>query len=485
MLSATEADDERVARPHSDAGERSVLGSLLIAPQAWEPVAELLEADDFHRDAHRLIYEGMLALTDRDEPVDAVALAEALNSQGQLDAVGGMRYLAELANNVPSASNAVPYARVVRTLGMQRRLIDAGQRIADIGFSPEGRDREQMLQDADEMLAAIADRRHLEGPELIGPAMRRMMDAMEAAYRDGTPDLGLHTGFSAVDEKIVALRPADLIVVAGRPSMGKTAFAMNIVEHNLLHRPAEDQKPMVVFSLEMPVDDLAMRMLAAVGKVDGARIRGLECDDLDWKKLGQAVDQLKDKPLLIDASAALSPVEMRNRLRQIVRQHGPLALVVVDYIQLMQVPGSENRTHEISEISRSLKTIAKQFRCPLIALSQLNRAVEHRTNKRPQMADLRESGAIEQDADIVMFIYRHSVYEPNADERDAEIIISKQRNGPTGQCMLAFTKQYLRFTKHDHSYDGYDDTGAPMPPPQRESASPGAEAPGGPMPFED
>ena len=471
-------DGDRAERPHSDAGERSVLGSLLIASQAWEPVAELIEADDFYRSGHRQIYEGMLQLTDAGGPVDAVALAELLNSKGQLEAAGGMRYLAELANNVPSASNAVSYARVVRTLGMRRRLIDAGQRIADIGFSPDGRDGERMLRDADEALAATGDRRQMEGPQLLGPAMRSMVAALEAACRGGQPDLGLHTGFDAVDEKIVALRPADLIVVAGRPSMGKTAFAMNIVEHNLLRMSAEEQKPVVVFSLEMPVDDLAMRMLASVGKVDGARIRSLRCDGLDWKKLGEAAAQLKDKPLLIDPTAALSPIELRNRLRQVARQHGPPALVVVDYIQLMQVPGAENRTHEISEISRSLKTVAKQFNCPLIALSQLNRAVEHRANKRPQMADLRESGAIEQDADIVIFIYRHSVYEPDADERDAEIIISKQRNGPTGHCMLAFTKQYLRFSKYDRSYDDYDESGVAKP-----QEEPGADS--GPAPFEE
>ncbi len=457
-----------------------MLGSLLIAPRHFDEAVELLEPDDFFDRRHQLIYAGMIDLSETaDDSLDAVALAEWLNSNGNLDTVGGMHYLAELVSDVPSAANVIAYARVVRTLSMQRRLIDVGQRIASIGFAPEGRDDGQMLQDADEALAGVGERRLMPGPEPLDPVMARVLEELEGALKDDKPR-GLHTGFDTVDKKIVALRPADLVVVAGRPSMGKTAFAMNIVEHNLLQRPAEHTQPIVVFSLEMPAGDLAMRMLASVGKVDGERIRAMRCNDLDWKKMARAVKQLKNKPLLIDSSATLSPTEIRHRLRRVAREHGPPALVVVDYIQLMHAPGAENRTNEISEISRSLKAIAKQFHCPLIAISQLNRAVEGRPNKRPIMADLRESGAIEQDADIVLFVYRDVVYNENSDERDAEIIISKQRNGPTGRCKLAFTKQHMSFSMHDHKYDSYPDA-EPAPP----WGARGGNGPAGPTPFEN
>lgn len=430
--------------PHSLEAERSVLGGLLLSDDAWDAVAELVGSDDFYRPEHRLIYRNMARLAEAREPIDPVTVAEALNGSGELETVGGFAYLAELARDTPSASNIRAYATVVRERSALRHLIRAAQDIADSGFSPEGRSADELIDEAERKIMQINEKGPKSGgPVDVNPLLNRAVQRIDELYNAGGDITGLSTGYSELDSKTSGLQRSDLIIIAGRPSMGKTSFAMNLVEHALLNQ----DRPILVFSMEMPADQLLMRMLSSIGRIDQTRIRNGKLEQEDWPKLSAAVTKLKDTALYIDDTPALTPTEIRSRARRVSREAGGLGMIMVDYLQLMRVAGfTEGRTAEISEISRNLKAIAKEFECPMVALSQLNRALEQRPNKRPVNSDLRESGAIEQDADVIMFIYRDEVYHEDSDDRGvAEIIIGKQRNGPIGTCKLAWLDQYTRF----------------------------------------
>jgi replicative DNA helicase len=441
-------------QPHSIEAEQSVLGGLLLSAEGWDAVAEVVVASDFYRTGHRLIYRQIAQLAEASEPVDVITVADKLQARGELDAAGGLPYLAELAQNTPSASNIRAYAQVVRERACLRKLIEAAQEIAESGFNPEGRTSDELVDQAERRIMQIAeDGFKAGGPRDVNPLLQSALVRIEELFQSGGDITGLSTGFIELDRMTSGLQNSDLVIVAGRPSMGKTSFAMNLVEHAVLTQA----KPILVFSMEMPADSLIIRMLASIGRIDSTRLRNGKLEQEDWPKLSAAVTKLKDVPLFIDDTPALTPTEVRSRARRVAREHGGLGMIMVDYLQLMQVAGSsEGRTAEISEISRSLKAIAKEFKVPMVALSQLNRALEQRPNKRPVNSDLRESGAIEQDADVIMFIYRDEVYhEESEDKGIAEIIIGKQRNGPIGICRLAFLGQYTRFENLARgSYDG-------------------------------
>ncbi|WP_456238452.1 replicative DNA helicase [Parahaliea maris] len=452
--------DREVARikmqPHSIEAEQSVLGGLLLAGDVWDSVAEAVTASDFYRPDHRLIFRHIASLAEAVEPVDVITVADKLTAAGELEAAGGVAYLAELASSTPSASNIRAYAKVVRERAALRKLIDAAQEIAESGFNPEGRSSDELLDEAERLIMQISEHGpKAGGPRDVNPLLQAAIERIEELFTSGGDITGLSSGFTDLDGMTSGLQPSDLVIVAGRPSMGKTSFAMNLVENAVLGQ----KKPILVFSMEMPAEQLVIRMLSSIGKIDQTRIRNGKLEQEDWPKLSAAVAKLKDAPLFIDDTPALTPTEMRSRVRRIAREHGEIGMVMVDYLQLMQVAGSsEGRTAEISEISRNLKAIAKEFTCPMVALSQLNRSLEQRPNKRPVNSDLRESGAIEQDADVIMFIYRDEVYnEDSPDKGVAEIIIGKQRNGPIGTCRLAFVGQFTRFENLARgSYDGYE-----------------------------
>ncbi len=442
-------------QPHSIEAEQSVLGGLLLSADGWDAVAETVGAADFYRHDHRLIFRQIARLAESSEPVDVITVADKLEASGELEGAGGLSYLAELAQNTPSASNIRAYAQVVRERSSLRKLIEAAQEIADSGFNPEGRSAEELIDHAERRIMQVGEQGpKAGGPQGVNPLLESALGRIEELFNSGGDITGLSTGFHDLDGMTSGLQKADLVIVAGRPSMGKTSFAMNLVENAVLAQ----NRPILVFSMEMPSSQLVTRMLSSLGRIDQTRIRNGKLEQEDWPKLSTAVTKLKDVPLFIDDTPALTPTEIRSRARRVMREHGELGMIMVDYLQLMQVAGSsEGRTAEISEISRSLKAIAKEFECPMVALSQLNRNLEQRPNKRPVNSDLRESGSIEQDADVIMFIYRDEVYnEESPDKGTAEIIIGKQRNGPIGTCRLAFVGPYTRFENLARgSYDGY------------------------------
>ncbi|MFC2991212.1 MULTISPECIES: replicative DNA helicase [Halomonas] len=442
--------------PHSLEAEQSVLGGLMLDNQAWDNVADRLVSDDFYRYEHRLIFNVMAGLAEGGRPLDVVTLSEALEGRDQLDTVGGLATLAELARNTPSASNIRAYADIVRERATLRKLIRAASQIADGAFSPQGRPADELVDEAERLVFQISEERPKSGgPIGMSELLAKAVDRIDELFNMQGQMTGLSTGFRDLDEMTTGLQPSDLVIIAGRPSMGKTTFAMNVVEHAVI----SSDKPVMVFSMEMPSESLMLRMLSSLGRIDQTRVRTGQLEDEDWPRLTSAVNLLKDKQLFIDDTAALSPNEMRSRVRRLVREHGNVGLIMIDYLQLMQIPGfSENRTGEISEISRSMKGLAKEFDCPVVCLSQLNRSLEQRPNKRPVMSDLRESGAIEQDADVIAFVYRDEVYNPdNPDNQGlAELIIGKQRNGPIGTVHMAFIGKYTRF--EDLAPDSYGDT---------------------------
>ena len=433
--------------PHSIEAEQSVLGGLFLDKDALIKVVERVQADDFYRQDHRIIFNAISALDGEGKPFDLVTVAEWLESHQQLDDAGGLPYLAALAENTPSASNVGVYADIVRKRSVLRQLVSATVKINETVFNPMGLSSEQVLDFAEQSIFEIAEQ-ETRGKRVynsIKDLLVGALDRVDELYRKKTPVTGIATGFDDFDERTAGLQKSDLIIVAGRPSMGKTAFAVNIAEHAVI----KEGLSAVVFSMEMPGEQLAMRMMSSLGRVDQHKVRTGKLHDDDWPRLTSAVTLLKDKSLFIDDTPALTPAELRARCRRIAREHS-LDLIIVDYLQLMQIPGtSENRATEISEISRSLKAMAKELNVPVVALSQLNRSLEQRPNKRPVMSDLRESGAIEQDADVIVFIYRDEVYdEDTADKGIAEIIIGKQRNGPIGTVKLAFLGQFTRFENY-------------------------------------
>jgi len=435
--------------PHSVEAEQSVLGGLLLEAGALDKIIDLISDADFYRQEHRLIYRQIVRLSELAKPVDVITVAEALEISGELEKVGGLPYLGGLAQNVPSAANVRRYGEIVRERSIMRKLVEVGTDITSSAYNPTGRDAAQLLDEAESKVFEIAEQgsKGKQGFMAMPPLLTQVVERIETLYgRDNTSDVtGTATGFTDLDRMTSGLQGGDLIIVAGRPSMGKTAFSINIAENVAL----DTNLPVAIFSMEMGAAQLAMRMLGSVGKLNQHDLRTGRLQDDDWGRLTHALGKLNDAPLFIDESAALSSLELRARSRRLHRQHGKLGLIVVDYLQLMSSnagKAGENRATEISEISRSLKALAKELHVPVIALSQLNRSLEQRPNKRPVMSDLRESGAIEQDADLILFIYRDEVYNSDSpDKGKAEIIIGKQRNGPIGKVELAFRGEYTRF----------------------------------------
>lgn len=433
--------------PHSIDAEQAVLGGLMLDNSPWDEVADLIMDEDFYRKEHRLIFQMMLQQADESSPIDLVTLSQGLDNSNNLESAGGLDYLAELANSTPSTANILAYANIIRERAILRKLITVANSIADNSFNPEGRDSAELVDLAEQQVFKIADDRPKDGgPQTLNPLLKGALDKLQELVDSDGSITGITSGYKQLDEMTSGLQREDLIIVAGRPSMGKTSFAMNLVESALLNE--EDPEPVLVFSLEMPANSLIFRMLSSVAKIDQTSMRNGKLAPDDWSRLTGAMNKLRDKPLFIDDTVGLSPMEMRSRARRIARDNGGrLGMIMVDYLQLMQIKGSgENRTAEISEISRSLKIMAREFHCPVVALSQLNRSLEQRPNKRPVMSDLRESGAIEQDADVIMFVYRDEVYNEDTEHKGmAEIIIAKQRNGPIGTCTLSFIGKYTRF----------------------------------------
>lgn len=430
--------------PHSQDAEQAVLGGLMLDHLALEKISDVLRPEDFYRADHRKVYEAILDLSEGNKPFDAVMVAEWLSKRDQLEEAGGVPYLVELVEAVPTAANILAYAQMIRESSVLRKLIDVGTQVVQMGYRPEGRAAAEVMEFAEREIFSIADEgeRLKRGFRPIKELMTGAMDRVAELFEREEAITGHATGFKDFDEMTSGLQAGDLVIVAGRPSMGKTTFAMNIAEHVAI----SGKKAVAVFSMEMPGEQLALRMLSSIGRVDQTRVRTGRLDDQDWHRLTSAVGILSQTAIHIDDTPALSPSDLRSRARRLARTCD-LGVIVVDYLQLMQVPGTkENRTNEISEISRSLKSIAKELSVPVIALSQLNRSLEQRPNKRPVMSDLRESGAIEQDADLIVFIYRDEVYDKESPQKGmAEIIIGKQRNGPIGNLFLTFRGQNTRF----------------------------------------
>jgi replicative DNA helicase len=440
--------------PHSIQGEQSVLGGLMLDNAAWERVADLVLERDFYRKEHRLIFTAIAAQANEGQPFDVVTLAEHLERSGELETAGGLPYLVRLVEETPSAANIKSYATIVREYSVMRQLISVSTDIAESAYHPQGRKSAELLDVAERKVFEIAEQSSRGGGGFspIKILLTKAVDRIETLFQQDEPITGISTGFTDFDMMTSGLQHADLIIIAGRPSMGKTTFAMNIAENVAI----QGRKAVAVFSMEMPGDALAMRMMSSLGRIDQLRVRTGKLEDDEWPRLSSAVSMLAETRLYIDDTPALSPTEVRARARRLKREHSDLGLIVIDYLQLMQAPGEgENRTSEISAISRSLKALAKELDVPVIALSQLNRSLEQRTNKRPIMSDLRESGAIEQDADLIVFIYRDEVYNEDSPEKGiAEIIIGKQRNGPIGTTRLTFLGKYTKFENYiDNVYD--------------------------------
>lgn len=440
----SDLQDSLKVPPHSVDAEQAVLGGLLLDNRAWEQIADRLSEEDFYRNDHRLIFAAVRQLEEKNQPFDAVTLSEWLENNNQLEDAGGLMYLGRLAKETPSAANIVAHADIVRERSVLRQLIEVGTDITTSGYAPDGRESQELIETAEKGIYQIAEQgmRSRGGFQDIKQLLTQTVETIDHLFESEGAITGLPTGFDKFDEMTTGLHPGELVIVAGRPSMGKTTFAMNMAENAAVGQKA----PVAVFSMEMPGEQLAMRMISSLGRVDQHHIRTGQLTDEDWPRITSAVHMLSEANIFVDDTPALSPGEVRARARRLKRKHG-LGLIVVDYLQLMQVKGgSENRATEISEISRNLKAIAKELEVPVVALSQLNRSLEQRTDKRPIMSDLRESGAIEQDADLIIFIYRDEVYNEDSPQKGtAEIIIAKQRNGPIGKSVLTFLGKYTKF----------------------------------------
>lgn len=430
--------------PNSIEAEQSLLGGLMLDALAWDKVADVIISDDFYRNDHRLVFSAIQSLINSGSPCDVVTVSEHLDGRGELEKAGGLEYLATLANETAGSANARAYAKILRERSTLRSLISAGNEIAGSAFATDGRTAAEVLDDAEKMVFEIAEKgsRGKKGFKSLKEILPATVDRIDLLHQSEGDITGISTGFSEFDKMTAGLQPGDLVIVAGRPSMGKTTLAVNIAENAAIGAKV----PTAIFSMEMPAEQLAFRMISSLGRVDQTHLRTGNFPDEDWSRINTAVQLMSDAPVYIDDSPSLSPSDIRARARRLQREHG-LGLIVVDYLQLMQVPGNnENRATEISEISRGLKALAKEMACPVIALSQLNRGVEQRTDKRPVMSDLRESGAIEQDADIIVFIYREEVYNQDTPRKGiADIAIAKQRNGPIGDFPLTFVGRYTKF----------------------------------------
>ncbi|HYD46867.1 MAG TPA: replicative DNA helicase [Terriglobales bacterium] len=454
--SAADRIDDTMRRvpPQSIEAEVSVLGGILLDNTAIDRVLEIIGPDDLYRENHRKILRAMIELSQRSEPVDLVTLTEQLRSHGELQDIGGTAYLAELVDKVPTAANIGQYARILRQKSILRSLITTATEIATGGYE-SGADVDEFLDQAEHKIFEISERKVRPTFFRIRDIMVDSMKAIEQLYERKELITGVPTGFVDLDKMLAGLQPSDLVIIAGRPSMGKTAFALNLAQYAALHAGIGT----AVFSLEMSKEQLVLRLLCSEARVDQSRVRSGFAADRDFPKLAMAASRLSDCPMYIDDTAALSVLELRAKARRLKRMpDSKLGLIVIDYLQLMRGHNADSREQEISSISRSLKALAKELNLPVIALSQLNRQVESRGDKRPMMADLRESGAIEQDADVIAFLYRPIVYDKNAEERAAEVIIAKQRNGPIGTVQLTFMNEYTRFeNRSEEDFDGGQD----------------------------
>ena len=453
-IAAEQALDALRLPPHSIEAEQALLGGLLLDNHAWDKIGDYIAESDFYRADHRLIYHHLARLIEGNKPADVVTVSEALDRAGKLSDAGGLPYIAALAQTTPSAVNIRRYAEIVRDRAVMRQLVSVGAEISESALNPLGKSAEELINDAEARVFAISEQgaRGRQGFVEIRPLIAQVVERIDQLHSNPSEITGIATGYTDLDRMTSGLQPGDLVIVAGRPSMGKTALALNIAEHLGL----VERLPVAVFSMEMSGTQLVTRMIGSVAKVDQLKVRTGRIADDEWPRLTDAWGRLNDAPLFIDETAALNALELRARARRLHRQVGGpgLGLIVIDYLQLMSASGQgENRATEISEISRSLKALAKELSVPVIALSQLNRSLEQRPNKRPVMSDLRESGAIEQDADVIFFIYRDEVYNPDSQDKGiAEIIIGKQRNGPIGTVKLTFQGQFTRF-------DNYADPG--------------------------
>ncbi|MCF6807886.1 replicative DNA helicase [Thiotrichales bacterium 19S9-12] len=442
---------EKLKQPPSSVdAERSVIGGLLLDNDAWDKIADLLIERDFYRKEHRVIFKEITKLASKEEPFDVITLSEALFESQLLDQAGGLNYLAELAKNTPTAQNITAYAKIVKERAKLRALLNTATDIADLVYDQSGRKSDEIIDEAERKIFSLAESHVASeaGPESVQNVLPDVVDRLDSLMDAKDGITGTAMGLKDLDQMTSGLHAANLVIVAGRPSMGKTLLSMNIAENVA----RTQDKPVLVFSMEMPAEDLVTRMISSLGRVDQSLLRSGKLSDEHWARIASAMKVIsEDMKMLIDDSPALSPAEVRSRARRVAREHGGLSLIIVDYLQLMRVPGMEgNRTQEVSEISRSLKALAKELSVPVIAISQLNRSVDDRSDKRPMMSDLRESGAIEQDADVIMFVFREEVYQKDKPELKGigEIIIGKQRNGPIGIVKLTFTGQFLRFSDY-------------------------------------
>ncbi|MBL8473607.1 MAG: replicative DNA helicase [Rhodocyclaceae bacterium] len=439
--------------PHSVEAEQSLLGGLLLDNAAWERIADQVGEGDFYRDDHRRIFRHIAKLIELGKPADVVTVFESVDKNNEAEQIGGMAYLGEIAVNTPSAANIRRYAEIIRERAILRRLVAAGDEIAASALNPQGRDAKELLDRAESTIFEIAEAgaRTSQGLLPIQPMLVEVVNRVQELYdRDDPSDItGVPSGFDDLDRKTAGLHGGDMVIVAGRPAMGKTTFALNIAEHVALNQGL----PVAIFSLEMPGTQLATRFISSVARIDQQRLRTGRLNDDDWGRLTMALGKLHEAPLHVDESGGINTIDLRARARRLARQYGgKLGLIVIDYLQLMSgTRVGENRATEISEISRGIKSLAKELSVPIIALSQLNRELEKRPNKRPVMSDLRESGAIEQDADLILFLYRDEVYNPDSPDKGlAEVIIGKHRNGPTGMVQLTFLGEYTRFQNAAH-----------------------------------
>lgn len=432
--------------PQSDDAERSVLGGLLLVKDAWDKVADLLSEDDFYRNDHALIFKSIKALSEATKPCDVITVGEWLDTHQLIEDAGGEDYLIEIASNVPGAANIKAYAEIVREKSVLRQLVQIGNNLTENAFNPDGKNSDDLLEEAEKEVFGIREQtlKAKSGFQDIKGLLREAVETIEEMSESDGSMTGIPTGFTDFDKKTNGLQKSDLIIVAGRPAMGKTSFAMNIVENAAIRHGSS----VAIFSMEMSAVQLVMRMMSSLSRINSGKLKTGNLQDDEWPRIGQNQQLMANSRIFIDDTPALSPMEMRARCRRLQRQHG-LDLIVIDYLQLMQIKGSENRVNEISEISRSLKGLAKELDIPVIALSQLNRSLEQRPNKRPVMSDLRESGAIEQDADLIVFIYRDEVYnEDSMHKGKAEIILGKHRHGSTGMVPLNFIGEFTRFENY-------------------------------------
>jgi replicative DNA helicase len=439
-----DAEDGLRLPPHSVEAEQAVLGGLMLDASAWDAVGDSISAGDFYRRDHQLIFEAIAELVERQQPCDAVMVAEALSAKGIADEVGGLAYLARITRDTPSAANVRAYANIVRDHALLRHLVTAGGEIAASALSNDGREPSELVEEAERRVFEIAERgsRARGGFQAVKEVLPQTIDRIDMLHQNPGAFTGVPTGYTELDRMTAGLQPGDLIIIAGRPSMGKTTLAVNIAENAAIERKV----PAAIFSMEMSAEQVTLRMISSLGRVSQTQLRTGALSPEDWPRITSATEVLSTAPIYIDETPALTPTDVRARARRLKREKG-LGLIVVDYLQLMTVGGTkENRATEISEISRSLKALAKELKVPVIALSQLNRSVEQRVEKKPVMSDLRESGAIEQDADVILLIYREEVYDQNTTRKGiADIIIAKQRNGPTGEVHVTFLGEYTRF----------------------------------------